>query len=137
VTVGTYCQNHQLPPDRGAARADLLGPVKSAADRNKPGVKTPIDLRPIRALPSPRDVSTRAPHRDKLRRQESTIASHLGHRQLLRWVVGMVLQESAIARQRVPEPRLGESLIGARPICLRRRAFALRRGPTKTTPDFG
>jgi hypothetical protein len=32
---------------------------------------------------------------------------------------------------------LGRRVTGARPICLRRRAFALRRGPTETTPDFG
>jgi hypothetical protein len=66
--------------------------------------------------------------RQHLRRQESTIASHLGHRQLLRWVVGVVLQESAIARHRVPEPRLDESLTGARPICRHRRTSAHRRG---------
>jgi hypothetical protein len=64
VTGGTYRQSRQLPPDRGAARVDLLGPVKSVADRNQLGVKTPIDLHSIRALPSPRAVSTRAPHRD-------------------------------------------------------------------------
>jgi hypothetical protein len=44
VTGGAYRQSRQLPSGRGVARADLLGssPAKSAADRNQPGVKTPI-----------------------------------------------------------------------------------------------
>jgi hypothetical protein len=56
--------------------------------------------------------------------------SRLDHRLLLWWVVGVVLRASAIARKRVPEPRLDESLTGAPGIA--RRSKRVTAGPPFT-----
>jgi hypothetical protein len=66
--VGSRCQHHQLPPI-AARHADLLGPEKSAVDRNKPGVKTPIDLRPSSA-PRPCPETRRRHHHCRVRSEE-------------------------------------------------------------------
>jgi hypothetical protein len=53
VTGGTYCQSQQLPPDRGAARADLLGFRGSAADRARLGYITKLSLASGSISPAP------------------------------------------------------------------------------------